>query len=96
MVIPNTLTADLYARLVIKPIVLPFLNSIQGEVFQQDNVRPHTAVVMQHPLQTVDMLPLPAGSPDLSPIEHAWDIIEQELQHHPQRALTISEQTQQA
>ncbi|GBO14120.1 hypothetical protein AVEN_217427-1 [Araneus ventricosus] len=50
-------TATLYVSLVIQPVVLPFMNSIQGGVFQQDNARPHTAVVTQHALQSVGMLP---------------------------------------
>ncbi|GBN00262.1 hypothetical protein AVEN_160125-1 [Araneus ventricosus] len=57
VVIPRTLTANLYVSLVIQPVVLPFMNSIQGGVFQQDNSRPHTAVVTQHALQSTDMLP---------------------------------------
>ncbi|GFS52863.1 translation factor GUF1 homolog, mitochondrial [Trichonephila clavipes] len=69
VVIPITLTANLYVSLVIQPIVLPFINSIQGKVFQQNNARPHSAVVTQRALQSVDMLPWPARSPDLSPIE---------------------------
>lgn len=89
VVIPRTLTANLYVSLVIQPVVLPFMNSIQGGVFQQDNARPHTAVVTQHALQSVDMLPWPARSPDLSPIEHVWDIIGRQLQRHPQPALTV-------
>ncbi|GFW38682.1 hypothetical protein TNCV_3880491 [Trichonephila clavipes] len=43
------------------------MSSIQG--------RPHIIVVMQHALQSVEMLPWPARSTDLSPIGHAWDII---------------------
>ncbi|GBL79108.1 Transposable element Tc1 transposase [Araneus ventricosus] len=70
VVIPRTLTANLYISLVIQPVVLLFINSIQGSVFQQDNARPHTAVVTQHALQNVEMLPWPARSPDLCPIEH--------------------------
>ncbi|GBM06331.1 hypothetical protein AVEN_121375-1 [Araneus ventricosus] len=35
------------------------------------------------------MLPWPARSPDLSPIEHVWHIIGRQLQRHPQPALTI-------
>ncbi|GBL91237.1 hypothetical protein AVEN_195124-1 [Araneus ventricosus] len=89
-VIPRTLTANLYVSLVIPPVVLPFMNSIEGGVFQQDNARPHTAIVAQHALQSVDMLPWPARSPDLSPIEHVWDIIGRQLQRHPQPELTVS------
>ncbi|GBM10330.1 hypothetical protein AVEN_131069-1 [Araneus ventricosus] len=43
-VIPWTLSANLYVSLLIQPVVLPFMNSIQGGVFQQYNARPHTAV----------------------------------------------------
>ncbi|GBM50393.1 hypothetical protein AVEN_97216-1 [Araneus ventricosus] len=45
MVIPRTLTLNLYISLVIQPVVLPFMNSIQGGVFQQDNVRTQTGFV---------------------------------------------------
>ncbi|GBN63918.1 hypothetical protein AVEN_135855-1 [Araneus ventricosus] len=70
VLIPRTLSTNLYVSLVIQPVVLPFMNSIQGCVFQQDNGRPHIVVVTQLALQIVDMLPWPARSPDLSPIEH--------------------------
>ena len=99
VVIPNTLTANLYVSLVIQPLVLPFMNSIQGGVFQQDNACPYAVLITQLALQSADMLPWPARSPDLSPIEHVWDISKRQLQHHPQPALTIpvlAEQVQQA
>ncbi|GFS87063.1 hypothetical protein TNCV_798041 [Trichonephila clavipes] len=53
------------------------------------DARPHTAVA----LQSVEMLPWPERSSDLSPIEHVRDIIE--LQHHSQRSLTVPVETQQ-
>ncbi|GBM41730.1 hypothetical protein AVEN_173130-1 [Araneus ventricosus] len=58
-------------------------------IFQHVNARPHTAVVTQHALQSVDMLAWPARSPDLSPMKHVWDIIRRELQCYPQPALTV-------
>ncbi|GFU10392.1 transposable element Tc1 transposase [Trichonephila clavipes] len=54
----------------IQTIVFPFMNSIQGGVFQQDNGRPHTTVVTQRAVQSVNKLPSPTRSPVLSPIEH--------------------------
>ncbi|GBN59442.1 Transposable element Tc1 transposase, partial [Araneus ventricosus] len=95
VVIPRTRTANVYVSLVIQPVVLPFMNSIQRRVFQQDNARPHTAVVTQHALQSVGILPWPARSPDLSPIEHVWDIIGRQLQRHTQPALTVPVRTDQ-
>ncbi|GBM37781.1 hypothetical protein AVEN_25892-1 [Araneus ventricosus] len=68
-------------------------------VFQQNNARPNTAVVTQHILQSVDMLPWPARSPDLSPIEHVWDINGRQFHRHPKPALTVpvlTDQVQQA
>ncbi|GBO11601.1 hypothetical protein AVEN_145260-1 [Araneus ventricosus] len=99
VVMPCTLTANLEASLVIQPVVLPFMNSIQGGVFQQNNARSHTAVVNQHALQRVNMLPWPARSPDLSLFEHVRDVTGQQLPHHPQPSLTVPvliDQVQQA
>ncbi|GFV10375.1 HTH_Tnp_Tc3_2 domain-containing protein [Trichonephila clavipes] len=45
----------------------------QGAIYQQDNARPHTARLSQQCLQGYDVLPWPARSPDLSPIEHVLD-----------------------
>ncbi|GBM58368.1 hypothetical protein AVEN_185479-1 [Araneus ventricosus] len=88
VVIPCTLITNLYVSLVIQSVVLPFMDSIEGFVFQQDNARRHTAVVSQHDLQSVDMLSWTAISSDISPIEHVRDIIGRQLQRHPQPALT--------
>ncbi|GFU42201.1 HTH_Tnp_Tc3_2 domain-containing protein [Trichonephila clavipes] len=49
------------------------LSSRPGAIYQQDNARPHTARLSQQCLQGYDVLPWPARSPDLSPIEHVCD-----------------------
>jgi len=50
-------------------------SNITWGVFLQDNARPHTARHTQGFLRrnNVQLLPWPARSPDLSPIEHLWD-----------------------
>ena len=41
--------------------------------------------------QNVDLLPWPAVSPDLSPIEHVWDEMERRLRHLPNQPVTLAE-----
>ncbi|GFV72159.1 transposable element Tc1 transposase [Trichonephila clavipes] len=70
VVLQGTLTARRYVDDILTPIVLPMLSSRPGAIYQQDNARPHTARLSQQCLQGYDVLPWPARSPDLSPIEH--------------------------
>ncbi|GFY36548.1 transposable element Tcb2 transposase [Trichonephila clavipes] len=53
------------------------VTGLPGAVFQQDNARPHVAKTVKSYLdsQQVQLLPWPAYSPDMSPIEHVWDIV---------------------
>ncbi|GFT49317.1 transposable element Tcb1 transposase [Trichonephila clavipes] len=71
IVMRGTLTGPRYVDDILRPHVGPFLNGFQGAIFQQDNARPHTARVAQDFLRHCQTLPLPARSPDLSPVEHS-------------------------
>ncbi|GFV17643.1 hypothetical protein TNCV_4406781 [Trichonephila clavipes] len=74
------LLQTLYVSLVIQPVALAFLlkntllstDSTQEGVFQQDNVYPHITVTTQHALQSVDELPKPDRSSNLSPNKYEW------------------------
>ncbi|GFX40091.1 transposable element Tcb2 transposase [Trichonephila clavipes] len=47
IVMRGILTGQRYADNILRPHVGPFLNGLPGAIFQQDNVRPHTARVAQ-------------------------------------------------
>ncbi|UYV65482.1 hypothetical protein LAZ67_3004473 [Cordylochernes scorpioides] len=82
--IQGTMTAQRYVDDVLRPVTLPYLQGVPNALYQQDNARPHTARISQQALQDVQMPPLPPCSPDLSPIEHVWDIIGRRLHALPQ------------
>ncbi|UYV73576.1 Transposase [Cordylochernes scorpioides] len=82
--IQGTMTAQRYVDDVLRPVTLPYLHGVHNALYQQDNARPHTARISQQALQDVQMLPWPPYSPDLSPIEHVWDIIGRRLHALPQ------------
>ncbi|UYV76157.1 hypothetical protein LAZ67_13002901 [Cordylochernes scorpioides] len=82
--IQGTMTAQRYVDDVLRPVTLHYLQGVPNALYQQDNARPHTARISQQALQDVQMLPWPPYSPDLSPIEHVWDIIGRRLHALPQ------------
>ena len=56
--------------------LLPFMQNFgPGLIFQNDNARLHTVLVTANFLAQNNMyvLPWPALSPDMNPIEHIWD-----------------------
>ncbi|UYV62053.1 K02A2.6-like [Cordylochernes scorpioides] len=82
--IQGTMTAQRYVDDVLRPVTLPYLQGVPNALYQQDNARPYTARISQQALQDVQMLPWAPYSPDLSPIEHIWDIIGRRLHALPQ------------
>ncbi|GFW59258.1 transposable element Tcb1 transposase [Trichonephila clavipes] len=63
------------------PVVLPYLQGLATAIFQQDNARPHVARIVQRFLvnHQIELLPWPARSLDLSPIENMWSVVAQRL-----------------
>ena len=79
LVLNGTLTGQRY----INEVQQPVLHFVQQHhvVLQDDKARPHRARIVQQFLQqnNVDHLDWPARFPDLSPIEHVWDILGQRV-----------------
>ena len=85
VVIDQNLNAQRYIDQVLRPVALPFLQRHRRILLQQDNARPHTARVTQQflAINNVNVLPWPARSPDMSPIEHLWDALDRQIRDRP-------------
>ena len=91
VVIEGNMTALRYIAQVLRPTLLPLLAQHRDVItFQQDNARPHTARITMAFLgeHGVNVLPWPAYSPDMSPIEHLWDQLGRRIRNLNPRPLT--------
>ena len=92
MVINRNLTGARYRVEILQAHVVPFVRQ-HAVTLQHDKARPHVACVVTDFLtqQNVNVLPWPAVSPDLSPIEHAWAEMERRLRQLPNQPVTLAE-----
>ncbi|GFW81113.1 transposable element Tcb1 transposase [Trichonephila clavipes] len=65
----------------LEPVVLPYLQGLATDIFQQDNACPHMTGIVQRFFvkYQIELLPWPACSPNISPIENMWSMVSQLL-----------------
>ncbi|GFW80271.1 transposable element Tcb1 transposase [Trichonephila clavipes] len=74
-------SADPFIDEVLERVVLPYLHGLAKAIFQPDNARPHVARIVQKFFvnHQMELLPWPARSPDLSPMENMCSMVAQRL-----------------
>lgn len=94
VIVDGNLNAQRYRNEILQPVVVPLFNANQRlAFFQHDNARCHVARICRDFLQqqNVAVLPWPALSPDLSPIEHLWDNLDRRIRgRNPQTLQDLS------
>lgn len=83
-ILNGTLTGLKYRDDILRDIVVPHFdahNLASRPLYMDDNARPHRARVVREYLESeaVDVIPWPAMSPDLNPLEHVWDQIGRQI-----------------
>lgn len=74
--VQGNLRVTQYRDMILQPIVQPYCQHVGDKfVFQDDNARVHRACLVNIFLQQagINRMEWPALSPDMNPIEHAWD-----------------------
>ena len=77
IVVQGNLNAQGYINQILQPEAVPFLQRHGPAILMHDNARPHVARICRQFLNrnNVSVLPWPAVSPDMNPIEHIWDYL---------------------
>lgn len=95
-IVDGTMTGRKYVNEIVIPHVIPTVQQ-HSLLFQHDNAPPHRASLVSQCLQQhgIPQIPWPARSPDLSPIEHAWDMLGRRIRQcypHPPTNLQVLKQ----
>ncbi len=78
--IDSILNAQRYCDEILRPIVVQFIHD-HHLMLQHDNTRHHAARICTQFLEaeSIPVLAWPAYSPDMPPIEHVWDALDQRI-----------------
>ncbi|GFX05582.1 transposable element Tcb1 transposase [Trichonephila clavipes] len=91
--ITGTLNSERYISEVLEPVILPYLQGLATAIFQQDNARPHVALIVQRFFvnHQIELFLWTACSPDLSPIVNMWSMVVQLLTQIASPAVTLDQ-----
>jgi transposase len=95
-VLDGTLTGQKYRDEILRPLVVPHFDChplASRPILMDDNARPHRARIAQDYLQqeAIELLPWPAMSPDMNPIEHLWDYLGRKVNARTPKCQNIQE-----
>ena len=81
IVVQGNLNAQGYIKQILQPKAIPFLQSHGPAILMHDNARPHVARICRQFLNrnNINVLPWPALSPDMNPIDHIWDYLDRKV-----------------
>ena len=90
----GTLTALRYVNEILDLYVRPYAGAVgENFILMDDNVRAHRARITDQYLEqaTIVRMEWPARSPDLNPIEHAWDMLQTAVSSRPVQPASVQE-----
>ena len=88
------LTALRYVNEILDVYVRPYAGAVgENFILMDDNSRAHRARITDQYLEqaTIVRMEWPARSPDLNPIEHAWDMLQTAVSSRPVQPASVQE-----